>query len=692
MTSTTVRLALLATTALASPAYAQDVIELGEIVIRGSSYETEGTDSYTTDLVSVGEKSAMSQREVPQSTTVITREQIEDGNYTALETAITDSPGLLVLNNDTGRSSLFSRGFEFDYLYFDGLPASVSSIYGTQPDLSIVDHVEVLKGPSGLFIGTGEPAGSINMRLKQAPNRLGGYVRSSVSSDGHGRLEGDVGGPLNKSGTLRGRAVLAYGDGEGFVDKQESGVVVGYGTLAWDVTPDTTLTFSASRMQRDIAPYNGLPTYEDGSFLYLDPGATTAADWNDFQNAVTDYVFAAEHRVGNGGRLKFSARRSDQKADFLYAYGGSPANVNNEIDGLAYLGRDFDQQAWALDAHAELPLSFRGLSGTLIVGADWQQVEATTLTARGSIDGTFDLNDWDVSGAPEPTPVYSSQTTSDYTATGLYSQLRLKPTDRLTVIGGARLTWYDSTSENLVNGDISNVSENAHLTPFAGTTWDVTDSTTLYASYSEIFQPNSEIDANGNVLAPIEGQQTEVGVKAELGFGLNASAALFDLRQINRPVAIAGENYFAADEEVRAKGLELELAGELSPGWQVAAGYTYTDTEIVEGPSEGEVFSSVTPEHIFKLSTEYTMQDGALKNWSFGGRFRVVSEFSSRGVVAPGYGVVDLTASKDIMGSKLRIGVENVFDEEYYTRVGSTQVFNFRGAPRTFTASLTRRF
>ncbi|WP_255356747.1 TonB-dependent receptor plug domain-containing protein [Thioclava sp. SK-1] len=126
------RTALVITTAL-SPltALAQEITDIAEITVNGSSYETEGTDSYKSDLISVGEKSAMTPREVPQSTTVITHKQIEDGGYTALETAMQDAPGIMVLTNDTGRSSLYSRGFEFDYLYYDGLPAPVSSIYGT---------------------------------------------------------------------------------------------------------------------------------------------------------------------------------------------------------------------------------------------------------------------------------------------------------------------------------------------------------------------------------------------------------------------------------------------------------------------------------------------------------------------------------------------------------------------------------
>ena len=692
------RVALLLTTALSTPAVAQDSVYLGELQIDGASYETEDSNSYTTDLISVGEKATMGPREVPQSTTVITRKQIEDGGYTALEDALADTPGIMILNNDTGRSSIFSRGYEFDYLYFDGLPAPVSSIYGTQPDLSIVDHVEVLKGPAGLFIGTGEPAGSINMRLKQATaTELKGYTTLSADSNGQGRVEVDVSDALNEDGTLRGRFVAAYGDGESFVDGVENGVQSYYGTLAWDVTPDTELTFSLSHMERDIAPFNGLPAYADNDLIWTDVDATTAPDWNDFDNETTDAVLAAEHFLAGGGRVKFSMRRSWQDADMLYGYSGSSADADNTISSLSWLAREFDQDSLALDLHAELPFALGGWDATAIVGADWQKVESTMSGARGSISGSWDLDDWNAGAIAKPAYSYSSRTETETTSTGLYSQVRVKPLDALTLIGGARLSWYDGTVDttNLSTGAVSSESYDveAKVTPFAGFTYDVTPEATVYGSYSEIFIPQSEVDSGGDLLDPIEGRQYELGVKARLAYGLDVSAALFDLREVNRPLQIVGENYYEAEEEVSSRGIELEAAGEVMPGLHLAAGYTYTDTEYLNGANEGDAFSTYTPEHMFKLTGSYDFTEGALEGWSFGGRVTRMSEFSSRGVEAPAYTTVDLMASKSWdNGLVMRAGVDNVFDEEYYSRVGSATVFNFRGEPRTFNVSLTKSF
>lgn len=703
MPKLTIRMALALSSALwmpglaATAARAEDTTTLEAITVEGASYETEGSNSYRSGLISVGEKAAMTPREVPQSTSVVTRKQIEDGGYTALETAVENIPGLLVLSNDVGRSSLFSRGFEFDYLYYDGLPAPVSSIYGTQPDLSIVDHIEVLKGPSGLFIGTGSPAGSVNMRLKQASRtEPGGYVTTALTSAGQKRVELDYGGALNAAGSLRGRVVAAHAEGDGFIDKQENGVDQLYGALAWDITPTTTATFSISNMRRDIAPYNGLPSHADGSLLWFDPETTTAADWNRFDNDVTDGVAAIEHRFDTGARVKTSLRRSHQTGDFLYAYTGSPAAADNTVSQLSWIARDFTHDTLAFDAHAELPFALGGWEGLAILGLDAQRAETTLRAASGAFTGSWDLDSWDTSALAAPTVVYGNAATTETDQKGAYAQLRLKPLSALTLLGGARLSWVDVDAVS-ASGATSHVGEDAHLTPFVGVTWDIRPETTLYASYTEIFQTQTALDASGKVLAPLEGQQIEIGAKADLATGLAVSAALFQLDQVNRAQSVPGTTYSVAAGEVRVRGFEIEAAGEIGDNLHLAAGYTWSDSEYRNGTTAGNVFSTYTPRHLLKLSAEYDVTEGRLAGWSFGGQWRAMSDFYSVSgastIRAPGYGVVDLTAKRALDDTTdLRLTISNAFDKDYYSRVGGTSVFNFRGEPRSVSLALTRRF
>ncbi len=331
-------------------------VVLPEVLVQGSTYRTDTTESYTTDLISVGDKDTRPLREVPQSTTVLTRERLNDGNYTSLDTALKETPGVVVLSNDEGRSSLYSRGFEFDSFYLNGLPTPLSSIYGTQPDMVMVDHIEILRGPSGLFGGSGEPSGAINMRLKQASDVPRVSVDAIYGSYGNKRIEGDLTGPLVESGALRGRLVGALSSKNGFVDDTFNKVGVIYGTLQADIAEDTTATLSVSHQERRIKPFNGLPTLSDGTLLNLDRSTFTGADWNYFDNRVTNYLAEVEHRFEDGGHAKLSALYSRADVDFLYAYAAGAANSAGVVtSGTRWLARDYQEDSFALDAHISRP-------------------------------------------------------------------------------------------------------------------------------------------------------------------------------------------------------------------------------------------------------------------------------------------------------------------------------------------------
>ncbi|WP_199699533.1 TonB-dependent siderophore receptor [Notoacmeibacter ruber] len=694
---------------LATVALAQDDATptvLTEIVVEGASYETEGSESYTTDLVSVGEKDVRSVREIPQSTTVLTRERLEDAGYTSLDTAMRETPGIVVLNNDDGRSSIFSRGFEFDNLYYNGLPAPVSSIYGTQPDMSIIDHVEILRGPAGLFGGTGEPAGAINMRLKQAQDQFGASLSGEYGAWEHARGEMDVTGPLNRSGTIRGRFVGTLQNADGWVDEVENDVGVAYGTLQADLTPDTTATLSISHLERDITPFNGLPTYEDGSLIDLDRSTFTGASWNGFDNSVTDYIAELEHRFDDGGHAKISGRYQATDVDFLYSYAAGYAAPNGDIisrgadtNDSAWLARDYEADALSLDAHVSKPFYVGGLEQNVLLGVDYQNQEMTTLQGRGSIAVSQNIYDW-TTDISRPDVDYTSQVETDPEQFGVYGQLRVKPFDQLTLIGGGRFTWYEATSRDLLTGtETDSVSENGYFVPYAGVVFDLTDWVSAYASYTSIFQPQADTDASGAVLDPREGEQYEVGFKAELfDSGMNASIAYFNLSDTNRAVAdIDNPGFNIAQGEVEVQGLEIEATGSPLMGLEVAAGYTFTDTEFAQ--VSGERFQIYTPEHMFHLWATYDFDErhGWLDGFSIGGGVKAFSsvtvEQSGYSIDAPGYTVVDLTAGYEFNEHvEATLIVNNLFDEKYYSRVGSNSVFNFYGEPLNAKFKLTASF
>src|SRR5690606_35960393 len=136
------------------------------------------------------------------------------------------------------------------------------------------------------------------------------------------------------------------------------------------------------------------------------------------------------------------------------------------------------------------------------------------------------------------------------------------------------------------------------FTPYAGVVFDLTNRASLYASFTEIFQPQTQLDVNGDMIDPREGRQFEAGLKAELfDGGVNASIAYFNLRDVNRAVLVS-PNVYTALGEVEVQGMEIEASGEVAPGWQVAGGYTYTETRYLNTAQAGAPFSTYTPEHM----------------------------------------------------------------------------------------------
>ena len=167
--------------------------------------------------------------------------------------------------------------------------------------------------------------------------------------------------------------------------------------------------------------------------------------------------------------------------------------------------------------------------------------------------------------------------------------------------------------------------------PRLGIVYQPVEPVSLYASYAESFLPSNAADAQGLPLEPERGQQFEVGVRAELLEGrLVANLALFDLTKQN--VATPDLNNFPAQiaiGEQRSQGIELDIVGEILPGWSLITNYAYTSAEITESndanaPAGNRLAGA--PEHNVNLWTTYEIQSGDLEGLSFALGFNYVSD------------------------------------------------------------------
>lgn len=693
---------------LAQPA--DPVTQLDAITVEGNRYyqmpSSEATGGYGIDSATVGTKTPATLQDIPQSVSVVTREAIDDQKLVTLDELGRQTPGMRVLSNDNGRSSIYARGYEYDESNIDGLPAPMTSINGSVPSLVAFDRVEIMRGPSGLFNNTSEMGGIVNLVRKRPTDEFQAHVQGNLGSDYQRGGQFDVAGSMNEDGSVRGRIVADHTEHARFVDNNDNKQDDVYAALDMDLGDSTTLGIGFLHNNKDITVNNGQPVGRDGELLYRSRSDFYGARWNNFDSHSNDWIAELTHSFSGGGVGQLAARYSDRKADFNYAFAGSALDSNNEFS-VAGIGSQVDQQALSVDASYSKPFELFDNVNEFVVGTDFKRYDTDNESGRSrgltgsnvSLEELNNLSFVDVLGvAKSGTPGYRySNTETRLKETGLYAKLTLRPVEPLALIAGGRVSHYDVRETDRTAGQSQNRNDNV-VTPYAGLVFDLNANHALYASYSQVFKPQTETDAGGELIKPREGEQYELGVKGSyFGGELNTRVSAFRLYDENRAATpgIPNANYSVAVGKMRIQGAEFEVNGSLTEQWDLIAGYTYLDTEVERGSTDRDdgIFM-LMPHNQVKLWTQYGFAGGTLHGLRVGGGVTAMSHFaSSSDVEAPGYAVVDVVVGYDFNSNlSAQLNLNNILDRKYYNRVGGANTFNMVGAPASAVASLRYDF
>ncbi|MEO9654935.1 TonB-dependent siderophore receptor [Marinomonas sp.] len=654
---------------------------------------SEELTGYNVEAATVGTKTPSALQDIPQSVTVLTNDYIEDRGFVYLDDISKKTPGLTTLSNDSGRSSIFARGYEYDDVLIDGLSAPISSRSGTLPSLSAFDSIEIMRGPSGLFSSTSELGGILNLKRKRATEDSQTSISAGTGSWGRYNSEVDTSGPLNEDGSVRGRLVYSNNDASSQKDGNDNTNESVYGTLDIDLDEDTELSLGILSQSKSITPNNGVPTYADGTLLDIDRSTFFGADWNEFNNESTDLFVDLTRQFDNGGRGRIAARYSERSSDYNYAYTSGSVDANNEVDAFSSYVGQFEETAFAFDASYSQPFETMGNVSEFVVGADFKREDSSTTTDSYNYLGTesYSIYNFDSSLLTKSLFDYtgSSTSTSAEDEQAVYGKVTFRPIADLALITGARVSNYGIESG-------TDSGSGSHVTPYGGFVYDLTESQALYGSYSEVFKPQTSTDENGDFIDPREGEQYELGVKGSYANGLlNSRVTVFQLTDKNRSEQIDGESFYENTGEYRVRGFEAELAGQLGQ-WDALIGYSYLDTEVLEG--SGSKTFALMPEHSVNAWAKYNFGESSnsiLNELTIGAGLTAVGSFetSSGSVKAPGYTVVDTLISKQLNENlKVSLNINNLLDENYYERVGGTGNFNFYGPSRNFMANATYTF
>jgi iron complex outermembrane recepter protein len=289
-------------------------------------------------------------------------------------------------------------------------------------------------------------------------------------------------------------------------------------------------------------------------------------------------------------------------------------------------------------------------------------------------------------------PLKSLQTND---ALGIYLQDQITLADNLKFLIGGRFDIRSSKLEDEIAASVTFQQDEA-FSPRLGIVYQPIPPISLYASYSRSFQQVTGTTFDNRLFQPERGTQYEIGIKADLTDRLSATLAVYDLTRSNVLTSDPNNSLFSVQTgKQRSRGVELDISGEISPGWNIITGYAYTDARILEDNSfdVGNRLENA-PEHSFNFWTTYQIQQGSLRGLGFGlGLFFVGERQGNLGNTfsLPSYLRTDASIFYKRDRFNAAINIKNLFDIDYF----ATAINQFRvypGDPFTVQGTISWEF
>jgi outer membrane receptor for ferric coprogen and ferric-rhodotorulic acid len=676
-------------------------------------------------------------REIPQTISIISREQIRQENYVDLGDALAQAIGITAQRDNSLGQSFLSRGFTITTIHLDGGAAlnsfdlTTSPFFGT-PDLGEFDRIEVLRGADGLFGGNGNPGATINLIRKRALDAPQLALSLSGGSWNNYRLEADVTGPLGLNGALRGRLDLAFVDRKYFYDTANLQRAKIFGVVEYDLSADTLVATGGSMQWENSLPLvGGLPRYYNGVDPRLPRSTGLTFDWANYDTRTREIYVQLTQQLNPRWKLKVNATSWNQRSE--WDYGGFGTDVSPLSSDLLlfptflFTARPNTLDQLAFDTTLTGNFDAFGRRVDLAVGADLLRFRGSTaIEFPNGGDRPPDISAYGYSPEAYADPRLSHQPleeddshpASDQRA--LFGSVKLHLNGALSIIGGARVSRDSASTVNFNRlGEFSGSGSHGFrtptkTTPYAGVVYNLNQHYSLYASYADIYRSNGFIrTVGGSFLPAVDGVNMELGLKGAWHDGrLNATLALYRIEQRGLgafdQMADATSFFtlygccYLPGGIIRSKGADVELNGQLAAGWLVGAGYTYNINY-----SNGDYYiPGATPRHLFKLWMSKQLAAG-LHRWTIGGSVQAQSStfisylscaFEEQGDcigfeqiknVQSSYAIVGLRAGYAIDPHwRVALSANNIFDHIYYQDIAN----NWYGEPRNFLVRIDGRF
>ena len=692
--------------------------------------------------------------DTPQTITIVSDRTIRDQNLLTLRDILTTVPGITFGAGEGGGGygdSINLRGYSANNdITTDGLRDSAQY---SRTDPFNVQQIEVINGSNSVYAGAGSVGGSINLVSKAPRPTDRVQISAAVGGEGYGRLTVDANRLVADGVAVRVNLMAHGNDAPGRdVERYERWGVAP--AITFGVDGDTRFTLAAFYQEDENTPQYGVP-YASNAYLTGPLPGVKPSNYYGYSNLDTQEITVStltgrfEHRFSEGLKITSVARwlKVDQLsivdapqgtwclANGHNANGGAACATPGRFSFVASgpRGNVRDTENTQLVSQTDLNFKFAigGLSHNLIVGFSFASETYDLDTGNLLRNANATAATLPTMSIADPDHVYTGPvnyfrntlSSGELANQALYLFDTVELGDHWQLTGGVRFehnegefissayTYPAGPTPTIAPATVAK-SEETLFSYRLGVVFKPVENASIYLAFGNTQTP-SQATVNGGCsvttnpncdVDPEEGRVTEVGVKWDVLDGrLSLTGALFENERskyrVNSPLAGVEQQL---DGKSRVRGLTLGAAGQIREGWTVIANYTFLDSEILQNAADGAVDLQKgdpipnTPEHSFNFWTTWMLTDTVMVGYgaTYSGEYAFQRPTASTRLFhAPSYWVHNASVTWNATESlSLQLNVKNLFDEDYYTRIRSSNGFGWATPGDVRSAQLTLNY
>lgn len=639
-------------------------------------------------------------RDIPQSIDVVPAKLIKDQAAHSLQDVLKNVPGISFNLGDGQRDQFVIRGFDaMGDLFVDGIRDD--ALY--YRDLSNIERVEVLKGPASVLYGRGSSGGIIN-RITKKPGDTVREVKLTAGAYEQKRAEIDLGDTLGSTAAFRITGAVedsgSFRD-QGFLERENFAP-----SLALQFGDDTKLLLQVEKLHDrrvtdfGIPAYRGKPVDVDSDTYY---GSRNAKDDDYSDSDVLSGRATLEHKINESLTLRnvFGTYKYDLDRNNTLVTAVNEGTQRATLTHNQWVRQD---DGWFNQLELIQKLQLANMQHQMLygmeVGRQFKNVKRWAWTSTRTVS-LFNpvLPSLSQFGTRAANPNLNNETTLEVSSAYLQDMIILSEHWK-ALVGTRHDKFEQKVNDRLSASDPERT--DSEWSPRVGLVFQPNNWQSYYVSYSRSFQPSGEtlnFSVAQSEMAPEKTANIEIGTKMDFfGGRLSSTASVFHLERENIKGVNPATNTLVAVGTQRTRGVELTMAGEIAPNWQLSAGYAHLDARITDSVArqsgvalEGNR-AALTPQNSANVWLMHNLGGG----FSVGGGLNYVGDrYTSTDnlVTLDSYLTADAMAMYQSKRYDVALNLKNITDKEYFiSGHGTSNNLNAPGAPRTAEVTVTVKF